>query len=151
MAVSGLEQVLRGFSGRRSFMPALSYVSSEITSQAHCISNPRLREQDRRENRDDWEEWWAFDGMGEFMNVTDGRIRTLFEDWLHGETNLASMTDVLSVAYAMRCATVHGALSATKVLQWELEEPICQLSEAIVLFTCEVAEHISSEMHSCAS
>ena len=142
MAIAGLEQVFNAIERpSSSFRSKVANIVDRHRSNLGGyprIPTPTLPPEHRRTNQDG-RSWWAFENAGEFFGVrASGGDRTwqlFLEDWLHGERELQSWVDVLHVAYAIRCATAHGALTSFKVVQWELERPVRSLVDAIQVFT----------------
>jgi hypothetical protein len=56
-------------------------------------------------------------------------IKKIIESWLVKSTPISSWVEAARLAKALRNATAHGALSATKVRQWGLENGLLVLSD----------------------
>ena len=149
MAVAGLEQMLHTMSsvaGRRNFYcKAISEVlrrPSFAERDGDPIPNPRLREKDL--NSEVWGQRWAFDSLADFMNANGQWSEEIFVPWLRDRKRIDTWRDALFVAYALRCATAHGALSASKVRQWELENAMKALIVVVPEFVTAI---VSSAVH----
>ena len=64
----------------------------------------------------------------DFLSLESGDAQVV-EAWIVQSAEVASWTDAVRLAKALRNATAHGALSATKVKQWGLENAILTLSD----------------------
>ncbi|MDJ0693935.1 hypothetical protein [Mastigocoleus sp. MO_188.B34] len=64
----------------------------------------------------------------DFLSLNDGDTK-IIQRWLIEKQNISSWVDALKLSKALRNATAHGALSATKVQQWGLRKPLLTLSE----------------------
>jgi hypothetical protein len=64
----------------------------------------------------------------DFLSLEHGDAQ-IVEAWMVQAAKVSSWTDAVRLAKALRNATAHGALSATKVKQWGLENAIFTLSD----------------------
>lgn len=53
----------------------------------------------------------------------------IIEKWIVQSNSISTWVDAVKLAKALRNATAHGALSASKVKQWGLQKPLLTLSE----------------------
>ncbi len=64
----------------------------------------------------------------DFLSLERGDAQ-IVEAWMVQSAEVSSWTDAVRLAKALRNATAHGALSATKVKQWGLENALVTLSD----------------------
>jgi hypothetical protein len=65
--------------------------------------------------------------IADFLSLENGD-KTIMEEWIVKSTPVSSWTEAARLAKALRNATAHGALSASKVKQWGLQKPLLTLS-----------------------
>ena len=78
-------------------------------------------------------EWMNDEDAGDvldFLKMENGD-RKRFDNWLARQQPVATWTDAILLAKVFRSATVHGALSPSKILEWRLGEAVSQLTNAI--------------------
>lgn len=66
----------------------------------------------------------------DFLRMENGD-RSRFDAWLTKQQAVATWGDGVLLAKALRSATVHGALSPTKIMEWKLGETLSILTEHI--------------------
>jgi hypothetical protein len=66
--------------------------------------------------------------LADFLSL-DGGDQKIIESWIVKSTPISSWVEAARLAKAVRNATAHGALSATKVRQWGLENTLLTLSD----------------------
>lgn len=59
----------------------------------------------------------------DFLRIKNGDT-SIIQDWIIDGQNISTWIDAIKLAKALRNATVHGALSASKVQQWKLQKPL---------------------------
>ncbi len=78
------------------------------------------------------EKWLTIKSEGEailnFLSLYP-KDQEIIKNWIIDQQNISSWFDALKLSKALRNATAHGALSATKVQQWGLQKPLLTLSE----------------------
>ena len=78
------------------------------------------------------EKWLTIKSEGEailnFLSLNP-KDQEIIKNWIIDRQNISSWVDALRLSKALRNATAHGALSATKVQQWGLQKPLLTLSE----------------------
>ena len=78
------------------------------------------------------EKWLTIESEGkailDFLSVKHGDAK-IIQRWIIEQQNISSWVDALKLSKALRNATAHGALSATKVQQWGLQKPFLTLSD----------------------
>jgi hypothetical protein len=67
----------------------------------------------------------------DFLRMGNGD-RARFDTWLTKQQPVESWVEGVLLAKALRSATVHGALSPTKVMEWKLNETFTRLTEDIL-------------------
>lgn len=66
--------------------------------------------------------------LADFLTLENGD-RKIIEKWIVQSNSISTWVDAARLAKALRNATAHGALSASKVKQWGLQKPLLTLSE----------------------
>jgi len=66
--------------------------------------------------------------LANFLGLENGDCK-IIEDWIVQSNSISTWVDAARLAKALRNATAHGALSATKVHQWGLQKPLLTLSD----------------------
>ncbi|MGH2413369.1 MAG: hypothetical protein ACRDEA_06700 [Microcystaceae cyanobacterium] len=65
--------------------------------------------------------------IADFLSLDNGD-KTIIEEWIVKSTPVSTWVDAVRLAKAIRNATAHGALFASKVNQWGLQKPLLTLS-----------------------
>ncbi|BAZ22031.1 hypothetical protein NIES4073_29120 [Kalymmatonema gypsitolerans NIES-4073] len=65
--------------------------------------------------------------IADFLSLENGD-KTIIEEWIVKSTPVSTWVDAVRLAKAIRNATAHGALSASKVNEWGLQKPLLTLS-----------------------
>ena len=66
--------------------------------------------------------------IADFLSLENGD-KTIIEEWIVKSTPVTNWTEAVRLAKALRNATAHGALSASKVKSWGLQKPLLTLSD----------------------
>ncbi|MBD0266586.1 MAG: hypothetical protein ICV78_28855 [Tolypothrix sp. Co-bin9] len=66
--------------------------------------------------------------LANFLTLENGDCK-IIEDWIVQSNSISTWVDAARLAKALRNATAHGALSASKVNQWGLQKPLLTLSD----------------------
>ncbi|MBD2726447.1 hypothetical protein H6G96_08915 [Nostoc sp. FACHB-892] len=66
--------------------------------------------------------------LADFLSLGNGDQK-IIEHWIVKSQPVSNWVEAVRLAKALRNATAHGALSATKVKQWGLEKPLLTLSD----------------------
>lgn len=66
--------------------------------------------------------------IADFLSLENGD-KTIIEEWIVKSTPVSTWVDAVKLAKAIRNATAHGALSASKVKQWGLQKPLLTLAD----------------------
>jgi hypothetical protein len=91
------------------------------------------------------EEWFnteAQDELLDFLGLDFGDAK-ITATWLIKREAMTTWVDGLCLAKALRNATVHGALSASKVVQWKLTRPIRRLVDDLGLVVGSVLDRLT--------
>lgn len=75
----------------------------------------------------------------DFLKMENGD-RKRFDAWLSKQKPIETWTDAVLLAKALRSATVHGALSPTKIDEWKIGDAVSRLTDAIFRFDEAVFE-----------
>jgi hypothetical protein len=85
----------------------------------------------KRENLEKWLKKTSHQGnspITDFLSLNNGDQK-IIESWIVKSTPISSWVEAARLAKALRNATAHGALSASKVRQWGLESALLTLSD----------------------
>ncbi|MGV0108494.1 RiboL-PSP-HEPN domain-containing protein [Nostoc sp. DSM 114167] len=66
--------------------------------------------------------------LADFLSLGNGD-QEIIENWIVKSQPISNWVEAVRLAKALRNATAHGALSATKVKEWGLQKPLLTLSE----------------------
>jgi len=66
--------------------------------------------------------------LANFLTLENGDCK-IMESWIVQSNSISTWVEAIILAKALRNATVHGALSASKVKQWGLQKPLLTLSD----------------------
>jgi hypothetical protein len=66
--------------------------------------------------------------LANFLSLNKDDLK-IMENWIVKSNSISTWVEAIILAKALRNATVHGALSASKVKQWGLQKPLLTLSD----------------------
>ena len=94
------------------------------------------------------ETWFQRDSTGaasklrRFLGIS-GYDAKMMEGWLLGDNTISTWPDAISLAKAFRNATAHGALSASKILEWKLASSIDLLRTSLTFVSSSILRELS--------
>ncbi|ARV61048.1 hypothetical protein BZZ01_22670 [Nostocales cyanobacterium HT-58-2] len=104
----------------------------EFTNKCHLQNYNLLNSPDT--TRVNLEKWFhkasseKKSAIADFLSLDSGD-KTIIEKWIIQSTPVSTWVDAVKLAKAIRNATAHGALSASKVKQWGLQKPLLTLAD----------------------
>ena len=78
-----------------------------------------------------------------YFGLTHPEVKQAISDWLVESRSLESWTDALQLAKAVRHASAHGYLSASKIREWGLRRSFLRLTHDIGAITSAVFRRLS--------
>lgn len=131
MVYGGFETIIKTLlkPGARSLKPEQIQLFTDkcILPNYNLLTSPDLT----RVNLEKWLEKPSSgksSALANFLTLENGDCK-IIEDWIVQSNSISTWVDAARLAKALRNATAHGALSATKVNQWGLQKPLLTLSD----------------------
>ncbi len=130
MAYGGFETITK------TLLNSKNYLNPETIKDftAKCVLpsySPLYPPDSKRKNLEKWLEKPLLEkksAIADFLSVEKGD-KTIIEKWIVQSTPIYTWAEAVILAKALRNATAHGALSATKVKEWGLQKPLLTLSD----------------------
>ncbi|MEW6492341.1 MAG: hypothetical protein AB1589_07490 [Cyanobacteriota bacterium] len=130
MAYGGFETTIKTLlkPGKSLNPEAIKVFTDKCDLPAYRLLTPPDQKQ---ENLEKWLKRPSRQGktaLADFLSLDNGDQK-IIESWIVKSTPISSWVEAARLAKAVRNATAHGALSATKVRQWGLENALLTLSD----------------------